>query len=313
MAVSGSKDYAITRADIIESALRKTGEYDQGEAIPGDEVAAASMALNLMSKEWVARGIDIWLRSDVTLFLQKDQQSYNLGTAHAATTFVETTLSADEASGQTVISVTSSTGMTAADFVGIKMDDNTIHWTTIVSVDSSIQITITTATDAVAASGNKVYTYTTKAGRPQKIIYAFRRDINALDTEVFRVGQSEYNRQSNKSSSGPPVEIWYQPTLTTGTLKVWPVDGGANWDKLVLTAQYLPDDFDAASDNPEYPIEWGNALVWGLAADLAVEYGVPLREIQYIEAKAEFKLEQLLDYDVENSPVTFALDTGSYQ
>jgi hypothetical protein len=33
MAVSGSKDFAITRADIIEGALRKTGAYDQGESI----------------------------------------------------------------------------------------------------------------------------------------------------------------------------------------------------------------------------------------------------------------------------------------
>ena len=105
MTTSGSKNFAITRATIIESALRKIGEYDQGEAIPGDEVAAASMALNLRSKELVARGIDVWLRSEVTLFLQKDQQSYNLGTAFATTSFVETTLSADEASGQTGISV----------------------------------------------------------------------------------------------------------------------------------------------------------------------------------------------------------------
>jgi hypothetical protein len=91
---------------------------------------------------------------------------------------VETTLSAAEASGQTVISVTSSTGMTAADVVGIKMDDDTIHWSTIASVDSGVQITIDDATDDTAASGNKVYAYTTTAGRPTKIVYAFRRDVN---------------------------------------------------------------------------------------------------------------------------------------
>jgi hypothetical protein len=69
MAVSGSKDYSITRADIIEAALRKIGEYDAGEAVPGDETAAAAVALNLMVKEWVARGADIWLRDEITLFL----------------------------------------------------------------------------------------------------------------------------------------------------------------------------------------------------------------------------------------------------
>ena len=121
MALSGSKDFTITRADIIEGALRKTGAYDQGESVSGDETAAASMALNLMVKYLTAQGADIWLRSEITLFLQPDTQSYALGTAHATTSYVETTLSAAESASETVLTVTSSTGMTAADNVGIKL------------------------------------------------------------------------------------------------------------------------------------------------------------------------------------------------
>jgi hypothetical protein len=310
MALSGSKDYSITRADIIAGALRKLGAYDQGEAIPGDETSAADVSLNLMVKEWVARGIDIWLRDEITLFLQPDTQSYSLGTAHATASYVETTLSAAEASGQTVISVTSSTGMTAADNVGIKMDDDTIHWSTIASVDSGTQITINDATDDDAASGNKVYAYTTKAGRPTKLTFAYRSDVNGFDTEVELIGENAYRSQSNKASAGPPVEAWYHPTMTTGTLYVWPVDGGANWDKLVLVAQYYPDDFDSASDNPEFPIEWSNTLIWNLAAELASEYGIPEREQGRLWRIAEHKLSELLDYDTENASVIFALEGG---
>ena len=308
MATSGSKDYSITRAQIIEGALRKIGEYDQGESVPGDEVATAAVSLNLMVKEWVARGIDIWLRDEITLFLQPDTQSYALGTAHSTASYVETTLSAAEASGQTVISVTDSTGMTAADYVGIKMDDDTIHWSTIASVDSSVQITINDATDDDAASGNNVYAYTTKAGRPTKLVYAFRRDINDFDTEVSLIGERDYRSQSDKGSSGPPVEAYYQATISTGTLYVWPVDGGANWDKLILISQYYPDDFDAAGDNPQFPIEWGNVLTWYLAAELASEYGVPEKEQGRLWNIAEKKLNDALDFDVENASVEFALD-----
>jgi hypothetical protein len=312
MAVSGSKNYAITRANIIESALRKLGVYDQGEAIDGDETNAADMALNLMVKEWVADGADLFLRTESTLFLQPDTQTYNLSTDHITDSYVETTLSAAEASGQTVISVTSSTGMTAADNVGIKMDDNTIHWTTIVSVDSSTQITITTATDDDAASGNKVYTYTTKSDRPQKLLYAFRSDINGFDTEINLIGENEYRRQSNKTADGPPVEVWYNPqgNQATGKLHVWPDDGGKNWDKIVLIAQHLPDDFDSAGDAPDFPIEWGNALVWGLAAELASEYGLPENEQGRLWQIAQYKLDKVLDYDSENADVTFVMDHG---
>ena len=309
MAVSGSKDFTATRADIIEAALRKIGEYDQGEAISGDETKAAAFALNSMVKEWVARGIDIWLRDEVTLFLVPNQQSYLLGTADATRAITgETTLSAAEATSQTVISVTSSAGMTAADNVGIKLDDDTIHWTTIVSVDSSVQITITTGLASAASSGKKVYAYTTKAERPQKIVSAYRRDKNDIDTEVSLIGEDEYRSQSNKGAEGPPVEAWYQPTLTTGTLYVWPVDGGADWDKVVLSVQYAPDDFDTGANTAQFPVEWINALVWNLAAELGGEYGIPLRDRQYLDGKAEFKLNELLAYDAENADVRFSLD-----
>jgi hypothetical protein len=308
MAVSGSKNYTVTRADIIEAAYRKLGIYDAGETIDGPQTDAASLALNLMTKEWVTRGADIWLRDEITVFLQPDTRSYALGTDNVTRSFVETTLGAAEASGQTVITVTSSAGMTAADFIGIKMDDDTIHWTTIVSVDDSTTVTITAATDDDAASGNKVYAYTTKATRPTKIVSAYRRDKNGIDTVIDMVGEEEYRSLSNKGSSGPPVLAWYQPTLTTGTLYVWPVDGGANWDKIYLSAQYYADDFDAANDNPQFPIEWANALIWGLAAELASEHGLTEREQSRLWSIAENKLNHVLDFDVENASVEFGLE-----
>ena len=311
MATSGSKNFSITRADIIGSALRKLGVYDSGESTSGDDTSNASLALNMMVKEWVVRGADLFLRETQTLFLQPDTRKYALNTDEiTADTYIETTLSAAEASGQTVIGLTTTTGMTAADRIGIKMDDNTIHWTTIVSVDSSIQATITTATDDEAASGNKVYTYTNKASVPQKILYAFRSDTSGHDTEITIIGENEYNRQSNKTANGPPVEIWYnrKGNQATGELFVWPDNGGKTWDKIVMVANILPDDFDAGSDNPDFPVEWSNCLVWGLAAELASEYGISEREQARIWSTSEFKLSELLSYDSENADVIFAMD-----
>jgi len=279
MAVSGSKNYSITRANIVEAALRKLGVYDQGESISGNETAAAS----------------VWLRDEITLFLQPDTQSYALGTAHATRTVkADTTLRTAGTVTATTLGVTSSSGMAAADFIGIKLDDNTIH--------------ITTGLASAAANGKKVYAYTTKAERPIKILSAFRRDKNDIDTMVDIIGEDDYFQQSNKKSDGPPIEIWYQPTLTTGTLSVWPDNGGANWDRIIMSAQYYPDDFDSASDNPQFPIEWGNTLVWNLAAELASEYGIPEKEQGRLWTVAEFKLSELLSYDTENASVEFGLE-----
>ncbi len=309
MAVSASKDITITGTQIIGGALRKIGEFDQGEPIPGDDTTNALFALNMMVKEMVARGIDLFLRQETTLFLQPNTQKYSLGLSgdeFTADTIVESTLSAAEASAQTILSITSTTGMTTGDRCGVKLDDNTIHWSTI-TVDSATQGTIASGLASAAASGKKVYTYTNKTDRPQKLLYAHRRDVNDLDTEIALIGENEYRRQSNKKSDGPPVEVWYHPTLTTGTLYVWPDNGGANWDKLILITQTLPDDFDAAANNPEFPIEWGNVLVWRLAAELSAEYGIPRLEAAQLWQIAMAKEEELLAYDVENAPVRFVM------
>ena len=308
MATSGSKNFAITRSDIINAALRKLGVYDQQEAPSSADTQNAALQLNMMVKEWTARGIDNWLRQEVTLFLQPDTQSYSLGTANATTSYVDTTLSAAVSASATTIPVTSSTGMTAGDFIGIKQDSDTIHWDTIASVDSATQVTITTGITSAAASGKRVYAYTTKAGRPQKILTAYRRDTGNLDTSITMIGEEEYRDQSNKGSSGPPVQAYYHPTLTTGTLYVWPVDGGASWDKLIFIGQYLPDDFDSTSDNPQFPIEWGNALVWGLAAEMSTEFGLTEQEQARLWTVAEKKLRDVLYYDVENASMIVSLD-----
>lgn len=312
MAVSGSKDFSITRGQIIASAYRKIGIFDIGEGVSGDETSAADFALNLMIKEWLARGADIHLRQNLTVFLQPNQTSYTFSSSssddYTNDTVVETTLSADEASGQTVISVTSSSGMTASDRVGIKLDDHTIHWTTISSVDTSTQITIASATTGAASSGNKVYAYTNKGDVPRKLVYQFRRDKHGLDTEIDRIGESEYHRLTDKDASGPPTQVYYRPGVGMGELFVWPTDWGANGDRLELVTRVMPDDFDAAANSPDFPIEWGNTIVWGLAAELAAENGIPRLEQQNLWTISQMKFNEMLDYDVENASVVFSMD-----
>lgn len=122
-------------------------------------------------------------------FFDQDTATYNLNAssgdeASNNSTVVETTISAAEASGQTVLSVTSSTGMTASDVVLIEMDDGTVHSTTIASVDSATQITVTAATDDTAATGNAVFSFTSKLERPLKIVNARLRDQDGNDREL---------------------------------------------------------------------------------------------------------------------------------
>jgi len=308
MARSGSKNFSYTRNDIINAALRKTGEYDPGETPGADEVADAAFALNAVQQDFAMEGGNIWLREELTLFVQKGQLKYDVGSTgdHVTSSYVETTLSADEASGQTEISVTAETGMTVGDYIGIKLDDGSIHWSTI---DSLGVLTIDDATDGAASSGNKVYTYTTKAYRPHSVLSdsISRRDTSIIDTTVTLIGEEEYRNLSQKAQEGATTQAFYKATLDDGSMYLWPTGDGTT-DKIVFIAHYYPDDFDVASDNPDFPVEWANALIWGLAAELGAEYGISQRRQIYLEKKAEKKLQAALDFDVENAPVQFAAD-----
>jgi hypothetical protein len=71
-------------------------------------------------------------------------------------THSETTLDAAEVAGQTVLSVTATTNMTAGDSIMVEMDDGTFHLSTIASFSAGDTVTIADATPSKAASGNKV-------------------------------------------------------------------------------------------------------------------------------------------------------------
>ena len=93
--------------------------------------------------------------------------------------------------------------MAESDKVGIVLDDDTFHWTTISTVDSSTQITIAVATTGAAASGNLVYAYTNDLARPLRIIDVRRRDESSdQDTPIILQSHEEYDRVPNKLIDG---------------------------------------------------------------------------------------------------------------
>ena len=311
MATSGSKDFSVTRSQIIEAALRKCGEADQGEAISAAEEQDAAFALNLLVKEWSARGIDIWLRQEITLFIEGgNKKVYEIGPTgdHATTdTPAITALTADAAAGATSISIASSTGINDGDYIGIKLDSGDLFFSTYDLFLGDISDPLPSA----ASSGNAVYAYTNKTERPLNMVYAMRRS-NDTDVPVELIGEQEYQSLTRKKQAGPTTQVWYKPVLENGELHVWPTGGNnGGYDQIILQANFHPDDFDAVSNEPEFPIQWANALIFSLAHDLAPEYGVDRTTRADLFAIAERKLKEQLDFDVENASVTMELEQGA--
>ena len=270
MATSGSTDYTQTMQQIISGALRIV---TSGTDFTSEETNDAKQALNMMVKSWQAEGIGLWKNAEVALFLAEDAQSYTLGPSgsHCAETYVKTEVSTAAASGASALVLDSITGMTNGDAVGVELDGGDLQWTTINGVPGSLTIQLAAAlTDAVAVD-NHVYTYTDLIARPLEIVEARLRKND--DTEVSIgpfgiVSRLEYMAIPNKDLSGSCNLISYDPQTTDSRLYVWPVAEDTK-EYLKMSVRLPIEDFDAVTDNADFPVEWLNALKWNLAVEIS--------------------------------------------
>src|SRR5690606_16981586 len=118
--------------------------------------------------------------------------------------------------GDLTITVESDDGISNADAIGIELDSGVVQWTTVNGAPVGNVITITVALAGAAAIDNRVFTYTNKTQRPVEVIDAVRRDKYDIDTPLRIIGKDEYQRLSDKNSSGSPNLLYYLQTLTNG-------------------------------------------------------------------------------------------------
>ena len=314
MTTSGSRNFTVSRAEIIEEAVANIGVLDPGNTLSAEEEARANLRLNLMIKGWMAKGANLWRREELVLYLQSGQRSYQFGTDHFAKIgdTVETTILADAVAPATLIRVVSTAGMVSGDLVGIKLDDNSIYWSVGgATVTNSTTLTLSVGLPSAVSVGRPVYSYpyTTAAGgvnttvNPVKVAFAYRRDPDGTDTTVRLIGREEYAALSRKGASGPVTDLCHDRQLTSKLL-VWPaVD--TNNDKLILIVDRVIEDFDTVADNPDFPVEWLNALMWGLSAELANNYGLPISERQWLKASANAEFNSANSFDIDDATVRF--------
>lgn len=306
MARSGSYNFGMDRDTIIKRAMHMANIVNFNQAARGDDHAFAVDILQSMIKLWQAEGIQLWNRRQATLFTAYQDEQYTISASgdHCANSYVSTTLSAAEASGQTVLSITSTTGMTAADYIGIELDSGTRQWTTIVSVDSATQVTVTTALTGAAASGNTVITYTNKiSDKPLRILDMRTVDISNSNSTVTmeQIDYAAYFNIPIKTTDGRSINYYYDKLLDSGTLYVFPRPDDVN---VVLNFTYHEsiEDLDSATDSIDFPVEWTLPLIYGLAAELMVAYG-KFQELPVIAAKAAEYKALVREFDADEAPL----------
>lgn len=161
--------------------------------------------------------------------------------------------------------------------------------------NKSMALTAATASYTLGPSG------TITMDRPIAVHSIYRRDSNSYDQTLTPMSREEYRELSDKTSTGAPTQYFYDPTLTNGTLYVWPVPTAADATEYTLELNYRKqvDDADATTNDIEIPQEWYLAAVFGLAALLIPSYDVPDRTANRVERYAEKYLAEAEASDIE--------------
>jgi hypothetical protein len=124
-----------------------------------------------------------------------------------------------------------------------------------------------------------------------KIAGVFLRDLaSGVQYELEPKSLYDYYRLPY-STEGVPVNWTFEPSITGGTLKIWPMraDSGSVTNKrIVIVYQKKFDGFTTTTtDTLDFPSYWTQAIIYRLAVALAPENGIPIADRQDLKQEAK--------------------------
>lgn len=143
---------------------------------------------------------------------------------------------------------------------------------------------------------------------PLKVLQVLEYDSSTTSyIDVLLLTRDEYNQLSHRTVTGTPSQAWYNPAgaanagTPMGTLTLYPAPDAntISYKTYKVIGQKPFQNFNISTDIPDFPQHFYNALVWGLADQLAYEYGVAYAGRSMITKKAETHKLLALSFDQE--------------
>ena len=158
------------------------------------------------------------------------------------------------------------------------------------------------------------YVLTPKPGRVTSVRRRLTVGTDYTDIPLYEMSRQEYFDMPVKTSSPSiPVNWYYDPQSTTGTLYLWPAPSSQSiTDGYSLQLTYLRriEDMTSTSDELDMPQEWIDGVVWLLADSLETEYPVnDPRLAQKIERYSREAKGLLKAWDTETASIYMQPET----
>ena len=158
-------------------------------------------------------------------------------------------------------------------------------------------------------------TYTYNTPKLLKPIQAWNRQTSSqVDIPMRMISREEYNILGNKSTTGNPIQLFFNPNLDRTEIKLFPSPDAisAAQNVIYIVAQVPYQDFDSATDTPDFPQEWYEAIKYGLAVRLAGEYNIDIETRKTLVAEAAAIKQEALSFGTEENSLYFQRDWRSW-
>lgn len=161
-------------------------------------------------------------------------------------------------------------------------------------------------------AGTQTYSFgaagTIVMDKPLRVKQASYRDSSGNLRPLTPYAREEWTRLANRTASGSINGYFVDKQATLLNVSLWQVpDATSALGSVLLVLQTQAPNPATTALATGFPVEWVMYLRWALAADLAT--GMPEQVLSRCERNAERYKMQLNDWDVEDAPTYFQLNT----
>jgi len=312
MATSGNTNLRFNRNEVIRQALLICRVATEGEEMQPEMITNGAIALNSIIKSWTAQGYHLWKLKEGTLFLEKGKYKYSLNPDgdNATNEYNENMLKWCVPKGSNQIYLQFPNLPSIGEKIAFRLCDREFFWANVTEILDDNGVVIDEFVPECLEACSKVIYYTNKIIRPLKILDARRVDSFGIELIMRNLEREQYNKLTDKTAIGTPVNYYYDPQLKNGFFYVWqaPADGRS---MIKFTYEEEFEIFDTSKDEPDFPMEWFEALTWNLAHKLCFHYGLPDNERDRIKIEAKETLTEAKRFDEEVGSVYIQPDLRS--
>lgn len=277
MATSGNSDLTVTANQICSDAMKDVSALAAGETAEADDITDARRYLSSLVKQWMGTpnlltaGLKMWKRRHLLIdltatpdyILRFERALFTSGGTHEISR--GDTLTGNTSSKTAYVS---SVELTSGTWAGGDAAGELILL--------SVSGTFTAGENLNEGTNTNVATLTAdpvQYGPPTQILTCSRRNSNGEDDPMSEMLLSEYAAIGDKDASGTPIRYYKEPKIDALNLYL-DCKPSVTTDNLYMVALFPIEDFDALTDNPDFPREWFRPLRWNLAKELLTQYPV---------------------------------------